>query len=157
MRNPTISLPPWWRTIAAFALTPLIAAFGVACIGPGYGGYSKFPESILRTTYEFALFGGYPPTIVLGVPAFLFLRHRVRASVLNCAATGAVVASLPWFVLGLGSHPDYAATNGHVTNMNGAMTGWGWIYLIELCGAMALLGAFSGALFWVIAAAGARR
>ena len=140
--------------MAAFIITPLLAAFALACVHPEYAGLPSLADRIFRTTIIYALFGGYPAALVFGLPAFLFLRDRVRASAFNCAATGAVVASLPWLLLGLISNPNYAYSNGHVTHQNGAKTWWGWVELFVFVGEIAALGAVAGVVFWIIAAAG---
>jgi hypothetical protein len=147
---------PRWRVAAAFVITPLMAALALACFQPAYDGLASLADRILRTTILYAVFGVYPTTAVLGVPAFLFLKDRVRASPLNCAATGAVIASLPWLTLGLISNTEFAFSNGHVTHQNGSMTWWGWLDLLISVGEIAAVGALAGIFFWCIAAAGAK-
>lgn len=149
----TSASPVWWRVVLAFLLAPLIAAFLFACFQPLYAGLPSFPDRILRTTLLYVLFGGYPATLVLGVPAFLILRERVRPSAWNCAATGAAVASFPWLLLGLVSNPEHAYSNGHVTHQSGAKTWWGWVDLFTFVSETAALGALAGLVFWTIAAA----
>jgi len=122
-----------------------------------YAGLPSLSERVFRTAVDDALFGAYPAALVLGVPALLALRGRVRASPLNCAVTGAVVASLPWLLLGLISSPDFASSDGHTTVQDGAMTWWGWVELFEFVGAIALAGAAGGIVFWAVAAAGAEQ
>ena len=153
----TTSSPVWWRVVAAFVLTPLVAAFAFACFQPLYAGLPSLSDRILRTTVVYVLFGGYPAAFVLGVPAFLILRKKLRPSALNCAATGAVVASFPWLLVGLISNPVSAYSNGHVTHQNGAKTWWGWVDLFTFVGEIAAPGALAGVVFWAIAAAGISR
>jgi hypothetical protein len=81
------------------------------------------------------------------------MRDRVKATAFACAATGAVVASLPWFVLGIIVTPDEASTNGHITVHNGWKTWWGWVEFGTFVGQIAAIGAAAGVLFWLIAAA----
>lgn len=149
----TTSSPVWWRVVAAFVLTPLIAAFALACFQPLYAGLPSLSDRIVRTTFAYVVFGGYPAAFLLGVPAFLVLRKRLRPSASNCAATGAVVASLPWFLLGLTSNPNYAYSNGHITHQNGSKTWWGWVDLFSFVGEIAAIGALAGAVFWALAVA----
>jgi hypothetical protein len=151
------SSPIRWRIVAAFLLAPLIAAFALACFQPLYAGLPSLSDRILRTTLLYVLFGGYPAALVLGVPAFLILRKKLRPSALNCAVTGAVVASFPWLLLGLISNPDYAYSNGHITHQNGAKTWWGWVDLFTSVSDIAALGGLAGVVFWAIAAAGISR
>jgi hypothetical protein len=51
---------PLWRVIAAFAVTPLVAAFALACIQPLYAGLPSTPERIYRTATVYALLGRVP-------------------------------------------------------------------------------------------------
>lgn len=150
-------VPPVWRVVLAFAMTPLIAAAVLAVVQPLYAGLPSLADRISRTTFVYAFFGGYPATVFLGIPAFLFLRNRVHLSALNCAATGALVAAIPWLALGLFSNPDYAYGNGHVTHENGAKTFWGWVDLATFTGQIAALGALAGVAFWLISASGLKQ
>ncbi|RFB81072.1 hypothetical protein DYH55_06335 [Methylovirgula sp. 4M-Z18] len=115
-------------------------------------------ERVIRTNLLYAAIGGYPPAIILGVPIFLCLMGRVRASALNCAAAGAVVAGIPWLILilGLGANTIESSTGDYVTVEHGVRTFWGWIELFEVSGAIASAGALAGVVFWIIAAAGGR-
>jgi hypothetical protein len=150
-------VPPVWRIIAAFALTPLIAAAALAVVQPLYAGLPNLAHRIYRTTLAYALSGGYPATILLGIPAFLFLRNRVQLTALNCAVTGGVVAAIPWVLLGLFSNPDYAYSNGHVTHESGAKTLWGWVDLATFTGQIAAVGALAGVAFCLISTFGLQR
>ncbi|NZD62133.1 hypothetical protein HX900_13550 [Rhizobium sp. WYCCWR 11290] len=156
MSKPDTHLPPWWRVVAAFVLVPLLVALVLACFQPLYAGLPNLAERIRRTAIFYAFFGSYPATILFGVPAYFFLKSRVRATALNCAATGAVVAPFPWLLLGLFSNPDYAYSDGHVTHHNGMKTLWGWVDLLTGVGEFAALGAFAGLVFWCIAMAGVK-
>jgi hypothetical protein len=91
------------------------------------------------------------------VPAFLILRNRVSASALNCGLAGALVASIPWLILGLVSNPDQGYSHGHVTHENGVKTWWSWIDLLTFVAEIAALGAFAGVVFWTVAAAGTKQ
>ncbi len=129
--SPSLSFGRKWRVVSAFLLAPLITAFALACAQPPYlGGL----PAVLKATVVFALIGGYPAAILLGVPAFLILRRIARPSALNCAATGACVATLPWLALAL-------------------VTGF-WreaINFLAFLGIIATAGAVGGVVFWVIA------
>ena len=155
MQEYSNSSPSPRRIVAAFIITPLLAAFVLACIQPLYAGLTSLPDRIFRTTMIYSFFGAYPAALVFGLPAFMFLRRRVKASILNCAFAGAIVASLPWLLLGLISNPEYAYSNGHVTHQNGAKTWAGWVDLFGFVGAIATLGAAAGMVFWIIAVADA--
>ncbi len=96
MKETLFPVPPAWRIVLAFVLTPAIAALPLACIFPMYFGL-PIGERIIRTASLYALIGAYPPTAVLGVPTFLFLKGRVKASAFSCGFAGAFVAVAPWF------------------------------------------------------------
>jgi len=154
LRSPQIS---WWRLAVAFAFAPMVPAFILACIEPGYAGIPSMPERIFRSTVIYAEVGGYLPMIALGIPAFLLLRKRMTTSVLNCALVGALVASTPWLLLGLFPEPNFSAySGGHVTFDHGLPTLWGLIDTAILTAETALLGALAGVVFWAVATWGVR-
>jgi hypothetical protein len=149
--------PPLWRVIAAFAGAPLAAAFLLACIQPAYDGLPSLADRVFRTFIIYLFIGACPPTVLVGLPTYLILRKRLRPTPLNCALAGAGVASLPWLLLVVAlPGADYAFDGGHITVEHGQKTLWGWLDLGTASGALALLGAFAGLVFWVIAAAGRR-
>lgn len=143
-----------WRIVAAFVIAPLMAAIALALFEPGYGGLTFFDRTY-RSTIMYASIGAYPPTVLLGVPAYRVLKSRMRTTAFNCAGTGAAIASLPWLVLVTSlPGPDQAMLDGHVTYQNGVKTWWGWISDLYLVGTIATAGAFAGICFWFIAFAG---
>ena len=144
------------RLIAAFVFVPGLAAFVLATVQPGYAGLPYF-EAVLRSALLFAIFGAYPSTLIFGVPIYLVLRKNLRATISNCAAAGAFVAALPWFLLGVLASPDQASTNGRATVVDGRMTAYGWLELGQFLLILGAVGAVAGALFWLIAVAGDRR
>jgi hypothetical protein len=159
MGEPALSVqqPSRWRVVAAFLIAPFVAAsiFGVAA--PAYAGLPDLLDRIVKSTIAYLLFGAYPTAFLLGVPAFLFLRRRLRPTAVNCALVGSMIASLPWLALGLLSPVNYSYDDGHVTTLNGQKTPWGWIDLATLVGQMAALGLLGGLVFWLVAAARLRR
>ncbi|MFN7619357.1 MAG: hypothetical protein ACK5RN_04410 [bacterium] len=149
--------PPFWRLALAFIVVPGAAALAMAIQQPLYAGLPDFWDRVFRTALINAVVGAYPAALVLGVPAYLLFKKRLRPTVLNCAAVGAVIAALPWLLLGLLSSPDYAYSNGHVTHQNGHITLWGLFDLAVFTGWIGLLGAGAGVLFWLITVPGAPR
>jgi hypothetical protein len=112
-------------------------------------------DRIFRTFVIYLVIGACPPTVLVGLPAYLILRKRLRPTPLNCVLAGAGVASLPWLLLDVVlPGADYAFDGGHITVEHGRRTLSGWLDLGTASGALALLGAFAGLVFWVIAAAG---
>jgi hypothetical protein len=115
-------------------------------------------DRIVRSFVMYLIFGACPPTVLVGLPTYLVLRKRLRPTPLNCALAGSAVASLPWLLLDvILPGADYAFDGGHVTVEHGQKTLWGWLDLAMASGSFALLGAFAGVVFWVIAAGGWKR
>ena len=144
--------PPIWRVVAAFLIAPGAAAF----LMPAFDGINAPIERIWRSAVVFGLFGAYPTTLIIGLPAFFLLRQHFAPKLINCSLTGAVVAALPWFILSVLSQPDSASIDGRATVTNGSLTAYGWLTNLTFIGQIALLGAVGGLLFWLIAAAGSR-
>jgi len=140
------------RLIAAFLITPALAALGFAIIEPGYDGLPRM-EAVGRSALLYAFFGAYPSALIFGVPAYLALRKNVRATVLNCALAGAIIAAIPWLLFGLAPGADQAWTDNHPTIINGHYTLYGWIEFAQFLLTIAAGGAAGGAIFWLIAAA----
>ena len=147
--------PPFWRLALAFIVVPGASALAMAIQQPFYAGLPDFWDRVFRTALINAVVGAYPAALALGVPAYLLLRKRLRPTVLNCAAVGAMIAALPWLLLGLLFSPDHAYSNGHVAHQNGHITLWGLFDLSVVTGWIGLLGAGSGVLFWLITVPGA--
>jgi hypothetical protein len=154
--RPKRTYPPTWRIIAAFVIAPGAAALLMAIVMPAYDGISDPLERLWRSTLAFAVFGAYPPTVIVGLPAFFMLRRHFDPKLINCSLTGAVVAAIPWFLLSTLTLPDSASINGRATVTAGSLTAFGWLTNLTTVGQIALLGAAGGALFWLIAAAGSR-
>ncbi|WP_165899621.1 hypothetical protein [Sphingomonas sp. PP-CE-1G-424] len=152
--RPERSYPPIWRIIAAFLIVPGVAALVMAIMMPAYDGISDPLERIWRSALVFAVVGAYPATVILGLPAFLILRRRFEATLLNCSLTGAVAAALPWLILSSLITPDSASTGGRATVLHGSLTPYGWLTNLTFIGQIALFGAGGGMLFWLFAAAG---
>lgn len=148
--------PPTWRIVAAFMIVPGAAALLMAILMPAYDGITDRFERIWRSALAFAIFGAYPMTVILGLPAFFILRRHFDAKLVNCSLTGAAVAARPWLVLSTLSLPDSASIGGRATVIDGSLTAYGWLTNLTFIGQIALLGAAGGALFWLIAAAGSR-
>jgi hypothetical protein len=145
-----IVVPNRYRLFAAFVIAPALASVALASLMPGYMGL-PIGEAVVRTALLYAILGAYPATAVLGVPAYMLLKRRARARIINCAVAGAIVAALPWFLLGLVSQPDAASMNGRPTVIDGKMTAYGWLEFGEFLLIVAFAGAIGGAIFWFIA------
>ena len=148
--------PPLWRLALAFIVVPGAAALLMAILQPLYAGLSNYWDRVFGTALVYAVVGAYPSAIVLGVPAYLLLRNRLRPTLINCAVVAAIVAALPWLLLALVSSPDYASYGGHVTYENGGITVAGLFYWLIDIGKICIFGAAAGMLFWLIAVPVAR-
>lgn len=142
--------PPFWRLALAFIVVPGAAALLMAILQPLYAGLSSYWDRVFGTALVYAVVGAYPAAIVLGVPAYLLVRNRLRPTIINCAMVGAIVASLPWLVLALISSPDYASYGDSVTYENGRITVAGLFHLFIEMGQICIFGAGAGVLFWLI-------
>lgn len=129
------------RMVWAFAAAPAAGALVIALIMAAMTGS-------LTAGLGMAAFGlllvGYPAALVLGLPAWLFLRRRVRPTPLRCAAAGAAIAGLPLLVI-----------MGVTMLAEGASTRDLGNLLLPLGAALA--GAVGGVVFWVAAAWSPRR
>ena len=141
---------PLWRLALAFIVVPGAAALLMAILQPLYAGLPNYWDRVFRTALVYVVVGAYPSAIVLGVPAYFLLRNRLRPTIINCTVVGAIVASLPWFVLALFSSPDYASYGGVVTYENGGITLAGLFYGLIDIGIISIFGAAAGMLFWLI-------
>ena len=151
--------PPLWRIIMAFVCAPTITAIGLACIGPLDAGLPDWGDRVWRTFLLFWIVGALPLTVVFGIPLYFVLRSRVLPTIWYCSAAGAAVLVFPWVLLTLWTFTFLSEeeAGGHVLVLNGYRTFWGWLYLLQSLGEVALVGGIAGAIFWVIAAAGILR
>lgn len=158
MNEPSVASPPAWRIVAAFLFAPLFAALAIGWMQPMFFGMPSITERVLKSTFFYAFYGAYPPAIVLGVPIFLIFRKKIRLSIGNCAAIGAIIAIAPWVFAALTQRTwDNATVGGHATTIDGVRTIWGWLYFLRFMLDVAAFGALGGVAFWVIAAAGIGR
>jgi hypothetical protein len=136
------------RVAVAFAIAPVAPELLYACFAPLYAGLPLF-ERIVRTAMTYVIFGGYLPTVLLGIPTFQVLRLKsVQPTALACAAVGAAVAAAPWVLLGLTSSSGFAISGGHVTYVHGMKTLWGWIEFATVVCQTIMAGALGGIVFW---------
>ena len=144
---------PIWRILLAFALAPVPAALAVACLAMGdepFGQAHRFASIVFLGL----LFAGYPAVLLLGVPAFLLLRQKLRPTALNCGFVGAAIAALPCGLLGLFSVSNYSFDGRHWLVQQGHRTLWGWLEFGTTEGWIALIGAVTGLVFWIVASTG---
>lgn len=97
------------------------------------------------------IYGGYPATIVAGIPAYFVLRNWFRPHIATIMLAGGVVAMTPWLLLFFLSRPDYGEVGDCVTEINGQMTWCGFVGTLRFLAEIFAYGAFGGLVFWVCA------
>ena len=153
-------VPPLWWVALAFIVAPLVVAVAFAFSAQAGTEPEAWLQRAINTLLLILMFGAYPPTLLVGVPVYVFLRRRVRPTAFNCALAGLFVAGLPTLVLAL--IPSPAGSYSYGQNMqafivNGQRTALGWLSELEHFGVMCALGAVTGLVFWLVAVAGTRR
>jgi hypothetical protein len=154
---PTQEYPPAWRVVLGFIIAPASAALLMAAWMPGYDGLPPL-QAFWNSAWLYAVIGAYPPTILLGVPAYFALRRHVRATLRNCMLVG---AALPFFTWGLFSvlppSAEWESVGGKAIVIDGHRTLYGW----ELVGrdliVLAAFGAAAGLVFGFIVVGWRRR
>ena len=135
--------PQAWRVLLGFLLAPLVPAIVFSLLASGD----------LSAVSTAVIYGGYPPAIVLGVPAYLLLRNRLSPRVWLAMLAGGIIAALPWVALALlPPAASYAEVGPCVSVIDGKRT---WCELVESAKFAAIvfaLGALGGVVFWLCAA-----
>jgi hypothetical protein len=137
---PVTHRPKLCRVVLAFIAAPLgsAAAVGTTVMVTGLGEELELAATVAAFAFAFTAIFGYVVAVVLGIPGYLFFRHRgwVRRAhwILLCAALGGIAGTIGPLIRLADSQPVesfalYAATVG------------GFIL------AGALLGAISGLVF----------
>jgi len=124
---------------------------------PGYDGLPPI-QAFLNSAWLYAVIGAYPPTILLGVPAYFALRRQVEARLRNCMFVGAAIPLLSWGLFSLlPSSAESESVGGRATVVAGYRTVYGW----ELAGrdliVLAVFGAAAGLVFGLIVVGWRRR
>jgi hypothetical protein len=100
------------------------------------------------------LYGGYPPALVLGLPAYLALRRRVRPRPATLALVGGAIAILPWLWImywpGLRAGVSSQAGNC-VSEIDGVTTWCGHLENVKYLALIFAAGAVGGLAFWLCA------
>lgn len=146
--------PPVWRVVLAFIIAPMVIAAVLAGWAQAGSGWDWWLERTVNTTLLFLMFGAYPPTLIVGAPAYMFLRRRVRPTLFNCILAGLLVAGIPALILALLPASGTYIEDGQTVVGNGVKTAWGWREDAEHVGLMCVLGVVTGLIFWTIAVAG---
>lgn len=149
--------PPLWRIFLGFLFAPIAAGFALACFEPLYAGLPDMSDRIMRSAFDYGVIGGYPTALIFGAPMYLWLRNRLKPSLINCSLTGGAVAAAPWLIIAILPSPAISEQTGpHVTVANHIRTIWGWFEAGDFIAKMGGVGLIGGGCFWLVAAAGHR-
>lgn len=103
-----------------------------------------------------AFFVSFAWIVCLGLPAFLYLRHRALVRWWSAAFTGFLQGALPCALVTWPYRPaqgnGYSVGDGHkmvAYVVNGIPTREGWINYLYACAQAGLLGAFTALVFWL--------
>jgi hypothetical protein len=98
------------------------------------------------------IFGGYPATVLLGLPAYFVLRRRLSPGLIAVALAGGLIAAAPWPALMLlSSNPDDAWIGSCHTVIDGRTTWCGYLEGMKFVALVFCLGATGGITFWICA------
>ena len=131
------------RLIAAFLIAPLIPAALAALAVP----FAGFDGSFLGPVATIAVLYGYPAIAVIGIPAFLYFRHKGWLRWWQILLAGATIGTLlPIVVVGLLVVLSLSGATANPSNL-GELFGES---IAMLC-AGAAIGAICAFGFWIIA------
>ena len=144
--------PRLWRVALGFLVAPLAGGAAISAM-------ALADASPLSDAFSFAalavLYGGYPPALVLGIPAYLALRRRVRPRPATLALAGGTIAILPWLwaMYWPGLRAGVSSQVGNcVSEINGATTWCGHLENAKYLALIFAAGAVGGLAFWLCAA-----
>lgn len=137
-------LPPFkpdpWRLLLGFVLAP-IAGAAVFTMVEGEGDVKLMVPALL--------YGGYPATIVLGIPAFVVFRHWLRPYLATTALAGGIIAIAPWIILFSIGSSGYGEVESCVTQVDGRMTWCGFVGALRVLAEIFGYGVVGGLVFWI--------
>lgn len=154
---PTRSYPPAWRVVLGFIVAPASAALLMAAYLPGYDGLPPI-QRFWNSAWLYAVVGAYPPTVLLGVPAYFALRRHIEPTLRNCMFVGAALPVLTWGLFSvLPSAAVSESVGGRATVINGERTLYGWELAARDLAMLATFGAAAGLVFGLIVLGWRRR
>jgi len=139
--------PKLWRVAFGFVAAPLVPAalwmLPELWNGAPLASYGSFVMLV-------AIYGAYPATILLGVPAYFVLRRRMRPLLVSLLLAGGLIAAAPWPALMLLlPNPQDAWIGGCHTVVDGKTTWCGYWEGVKFIGWIFALGATGGVAFWI--------
>ena len=141
--------PKPWRLMLGFLLVPLVSS--IALTLPFATDLSSLAGSVLVV----AVVGGYPAGLVLGIPAYVLLRRRLRPRAATMAAVGGSIAAAPWSVsspLVWPTSSEYERIGDCVTIIDGVRTWCGYLAEIKPLAIIFAFGVLGGLTFWLCVA-----
>ncbi len=153
----TQDYPPAWRVALGFVAAPTFAALVMAAWLPGYDGLPPV-QAFWKSLWLYAVIGAYPPTVLLGVPAYFALRRQLPATLGNCALVGAALPLLSWGLLSvLPAGAGWESVGAKAVVIDGHRTFYGWQLVGRDLLTFAALGAAAGLVFGLIVIGWRRR
>jgi hypothetical protein len=134
------------KALGALLVAPILPCVLFALILFGSGG----TPADFRIGFLMSLIFAELQTLVLGLPAIIVLRNRVKPRLRSALIFGGMIASLPWLVLGLLPGAEQASLGGAETVIDGQLTWFGFWQVLKFAGLLFLLGVVGGAIFWLI-------
>ena len=89
------------RVVFAFLIAPVAGAltFAGASALSDHIYVVPFQRISIFTFTVPLIIGGYPPAVLLGVPAYFLLRNRVKVRLATIMFVGGLIAGIPWFII----------------------------------------------------------
>jgi hypothetical protein len=154
---PAREYPPAWRVGLGFILAPASAALLMAAYLPAFDGLPPV-QRFWNTAWLYAMIGAYPPTILLGLPAYFALRRHVEPRLRNCMLVGATLPIFPWGLFSvLPSVAESESVGGRATVIGGHRTLYGWELVGRDLVMLTAFGAVAGLVFGLIVVGWRRR
>jgi hypothetical protein len=142
------------RVILGFLIAPLAGAAFFAVLAMAIPGFN--PLESLRDAVGFvlliAMYGAYPPALLLGVPAYFVLRNWVAPKLHTTALVGGVIACIPWLwaMYWPGLRAGVSSQVGTcVSEIDGVTTWCGHMQNLKMLSLIFLGGVAGGAAFWL--------
>lgn len=149
--------PPAWRVGIGLIFAPALAALLMAVFIPGFEGLPP-DQRFWNSALLYAIFGAYPPTLLLGIPAYFILRRHLEPTFRNCSLVGAALPVIVWgsiSVLPIAAESESVA--GVATIRNGHRTLYGWELVGQNLLLLAAVGVAAGIAFRLIVVGWRRR
>jgi hypothetical protein len=141
--------PKPWRLALGFLVAPLVPAALWLMPGLWHGtSITSFGSQVMLVV----IYGPYPATVLLGLPAYFMLRRRLSPRLITVALAGGLIAAAPWSMLmPLLPNPSDAWIESCHTVIAGHTTWCGYLEGMKFVALVFGLGVIGGLAFWVCA------